>query len=299
MAVTQAQLRRGILTEVYSAGITTRPYQTPMQTAGINTTATTIDVVDGDAWTVGDIGEFDDGEQFFVTAISTNALTVTRGWNETTAAAQDQYDAITQNPRFTIQQVDQALEHVYQDYQPDVYDTHIVTFTKSATTRWYDFDDTGEDQIIDVLSVYYKPTDVSYPVGISDWDFRTGLDTSTFGAYSGLLLGDSLNIPDATSIFVVTKKAIFEAANLPDYLKSCTIFGGVYFLLGSGNVARTHDPGKRTDRTVQPGQEARDSYWYWQEYNRRKNDFAGELVINVDKMPGSERNHKRARRYRP
>jgi hypothetical protein len=119
-AVTAAAMRRRVKNMLFSAQPSFRPYTTTLDTASINETATTIDVPagTGGAWQVSDVGEFDDGDKFLVTAVSTDALTVIRSYEDTTGATHTQGDIITQNTRFSVQLIDQVLADVVLDLSP-------------------------------------------------------------------------------------------------------------------------------------------------------------------------------------
>lgn len=297
MAITQAELRTAVKQEVYGADVTIRPYETTL--AQISVAAdTSLDVFagTGTAWTAGDIGEFDDGEQVLVLSVTTDALTVKRAYKGT-AADRAVGDVLAKNPKYSIPQIDQALQHVMQDLAPDVYLPYTISLTFDSTTTWYPFTTAGDDQVFEVVTVYYDPTDGDQPQAAPVWQFQRDVPSAGFTKTLGLVIPASINLAAGATIYVNTKKEMLLVTELPDRMKTMAIMGATYHVLGGGDVRRIHDPGKRTDRTVQPGSEARASIWYLREYTRRKMNLAAELRAWEGKQPIS-RVAQRARRYR-
>jgi hypothetical protein len=297
MAITSAALRNAIKLELYGSAVTERPFQCALDGA-ILVGATTLDVPDGTAWVAGDVGEFEDGDQFLVTGVATNTLTVIRSYLGTTAAGHSDQDIISKNPRFSVAQIDQAVEHVVQDLRPDVYLLEIKELTYSSTTDWYPFDQAGDTEIYDVRSVYIEPSSEDYPQGVYNWKYMNPVDSTEFAAAQGLLFPLSWGIASGDSVFCAVRKYITGVSDLPDEVKSLVIMGACYQLLGAANTHRIHDPGKRTDRTVQPGAASRDSIWYLREYKRRYDKYAALLETREARLP-QNRMANRARRYRP
>ncbi len=300
-AITAAAMRNRVLNMVYSAQPTFRPYQTPLATAGINSSVTTIDVPTGTggAWSVNDEGEFDDGERFLVTGVSTDALTVIRGHGGTTAAAQDQNDIITQNPRFTIEMIDQTVLDAVVDLGPSIYDLHTITDTYTAGTEWYPMDAVGDENIFDVLTVYVKQSGEAHPNAVHGWVFRNNIDSTGFSEPNGLHIPGGLVLTSGSSFYITAKKSYAAVTDLDDGSNAVRIAAhfAVYKLLGMAEVARTHDPGKRTDRTIQPGAEGRSSIWYLREAERLRLREEARLQQLEDNLP-KERHAQRARRFR-
>jgi len=293
MAVTQAAIRSAVQLELYSAGVTERPYRTRL-TAAILAADTTIPVIDGEAWSVDDTGEFADGEQFVVTAVAVNNLTVIRE-----SGASDQADAATvyKNPKISIKQIDEATEGVLEDLRTDLWLLHTKTLTYDPTTQWYPFEAAGDTDIYKVLTVYYKPSGQDHPSPVEYWRYQRETAVADFTATSGLILSSGLSLDTGDNIHVVCRKRIAAITDLPDEYKRIVVIGVVYSLLGAADIRRIHDPGKRTDRTVQPGSEARTSIWYLREYIRRRDRAMADLAAQEDHLPKS-RIAQRARRYR-
>ena len=297
MAITAADMRTAIKQELYGADVTTRPYETTL--AQISVAAdTSLDVATGTggAWKTGDIGEFDDGEQVLVLSVSTDALTVKRAYKGT-AADRAVGDVLAKNPKYSVAQIDQAIGHVLEDLAPEIYLPYTITLTFDSTTTWYPFTTAGDDQVFEVVTVYYKPTDGDQPQAAPVWEFVRDVPSAGFTKTLGLVIPASINLAASASIYVNTKKEMLLVTELADRYRSLVIMGAVYQLLGGGDIRRIHDPGKRTDRTVQPGSEARVSIWYLREYTKRYQKIAADLRAWEGKAPRS-RVAQRARRFR-
>lgn len=295
MAFTAADIQEAVRLEVYSAEITDREF-IDITTSDPGAGGTSLNVADTNYWSVGDIGEFDDGEQVLVTAVPTGStLTILRGHNGTTAAAHAVGSVMTKNPRFSRAQIDSAFQHVLEDLRPDLYELATETLVYDPTTRWYPFSGGTTDRIFDVLTVYYKPNTVDHPVAAPLWKYLHGVLSAVFTGSHGIWV-PGLEIATSDNFYVAVKKAVTGIADVPDDWKSMMIMGVVYHLMGAQNVIRTHDPGKRTDRTVQPGQEGRDSIWYLREYMRRKDRLTSDLENRAKDLPLS-RTAMRAKRW--
>ena len=152
-----------------------------------------------------------------------------------------------------------------------------------TTDDWYDMTDTTAEE---VFSVWY----------LEDGEFRVPFFT---------FVTDPAN--DQPQVFVAARgytgnvhvnyRAPYSAiTELPDRLRPLIQAGVVYKLLGGAAVASTTDPGKRTDRTVQGGQEARDSVWWLREYIRLRDDEVSYLREQTKRLP-KNRLSQRARRF--
>jgi hypothetical protein len=118
-------------------------YDAPWETTSTTTTtSTTVAVPDGTLWDFGAIGEWQTGtvgyEQFYVVSVSSNNLTVIRGYNGTTAETHTSGDRVVRNPLYSGRQIQQALSNELQGMWPFVYKTGDVDLTPSTTTVWYD-----------------------------------------------------------------------------------------------------------------------------------------------------------------
>jgi len=282
MAVTAASLRASIRMSVEGAEPRNRPYQTPLTNAP-GGAGTTFSVGDGDAFQVGDLVQTVTGELALVTAISTNDLTVTRATSTISAETLGSGDIVMKNPRYTIEQMDEAVDQILQELNPRVFylTTEDVTYTSND---WYDVTDTAME---DVFSAWYIDSGNFYaPYFYFATDPANTQPKIFIGAagYTG-------------SIHVVYRRPYAVVTELPDRVAPIVVNGAVYKLLGGSGVQATSDPGKRTDRTTQGGQEFRDSYWFLREYTRLRDAERVYLDDQIKKLP-KHRISQRGRRFR-
>ena len=295
MAVTQASLRQRIKRIVYTQRPALRPYEDRL-TAQSLAADTTLDVSDGTSWASGDVVEFSDGEQALVVSVAANVLTVLRGSFGTTAATQASGTDITKNPRFSLQAIDDAIETVLYDLYPRVYVLESVAFgTVVQSQEWYPISTAG---VFDVLSVYYEDSAYDIPTPINSWAFRKTLEATEFTNAQGLFIPGFGAAANGESLYVTWKRKISAVTDLLDRQEPLVALGATYYLLGGQTVARTHDPGQRTDRTVQPGQDGRDSIWFLREYRAMLTQE--EIRLERDAGDGPyDRRQRRKRRWRP
>ncbi len=297
MAVTQASLRLRIKRLVYSARPALRPMRDAVQdVGGISNVALTVDVEDGTNWSVADTVAFDDGEEARVTSISTNELTISRAINGTTAAAHAQFAEIEKRPRFRIQEIDDAIETVLHDLWPNVWVLAQGTVgTVSTAKEWYTLTDAD---IREVLSVFYEEDDYLIPVPIVGWQFFTHLPSAEFTATQGLFIPSFGGADVGDTLYYIARVELTVVTELLDRQESLVALGAVHQLLGGEIVARSHDPGKRTDRTVQPGQMGRDSIWFLREYRNMRTREEIRLKEEESRIPVN-RFQQRKRRFVP
>lgn len=296
MAVSQDSLRLRIKRLVYNARPALRPYQDKVLSAAHNIADTTLDVTDGTSWVAGDIVEYSDGELAIVTGVAANVLTVQRAQFGTTEANHAQGTEITKNPRFGIQEIDDAIETVLFDLYPQVYVLESVAFgTVVSGQEWYPI---ATADVFDVLALYYEdPADFT-PRPIFGWTFQKLLVAAEFSQTQGLYVPGFTGATNGSNLYILQKRKITAAADLLDRQEPLVAMGAVYQLLGGETVSRTHDPGHRTDRTVQPGQDARDSIWFLREYRNLLTKEEIRLREDQDWTPVN-RVQARRRRFRP
>ena len=129
-----------------------RTWETTSTTTG---TGTTVAVPDGTAWVAGDVGEWQTGgvggEQFYVVSVSSNDLTVYRGYNGTTAETHTSGDRVLKNPQVTIRQMQEALTKAVDSLWPSVWTIGEITLTPDTlgVTQWYDL----EEATLGIVSV--------------------------------------------------------------------------------------------------------------------------------------------------
>lgn len=297
MAVTQASLRNRIRRIIYSALQTAHPWEDSVQDGGgINSTATSIDVADGANFAAGDDIELDSGEMAQITSVSTNTLTVVRKVLDSTAAAQAQFSVIRKSPRIRQDLIDDAVEAIFEDFYPQIFTIKESNFVYSAGTHWYPLTESG---LKEVLSLYVADTERLVPRTLRGWEHKGGLDASEFTEVQGINVWHSGNLTVNQKVYFHYKAEILTVDDLLDRQEGLVATGAVYQLLGYAGVWRTYDPGKRTDRTVQPGQEMRDSYWFFTEFQRMRTREEIRLFDELDRLMPVDRVQARLLRYRP
>lgn len=286
MAVTEASLVTAVRMHLEGSDPRERPYITTLTNAP-GTGGTTFSVGDGDAWQVGDLAETPDGELALVTAISTDDLTVSRAYGTVAAENLASGDVLRKNPKFSREQVVNALTQVLQELRDEgIYElaTETITYT---TDKWYDVTDTAMEKVYSVWYYEQDPAQTYAPF----WRFHTDPATGQPKLYLGALWATA-----GADVYVQYEKPYVAFTGLPDRLTPLMSFGAVYKLYGASVVAATRDPGKRTDRTVQGGQEARDSVWFLREYIRLRDGEVADLARKVRRLPANVR-AKRASRF--
>jgi hypothetical protein len=280
---------------IYSARPALRPFRDYIQdVGGINATDVEMDVIDGETWSIGDIVCFDDGDEARVTAIATNTLTIVRDANGTTGSTHSQYDEVEKNARFTVQSIDDAIETVLSDLWPNVYVLSQGTLgTATAGTEWYTVTDTD---IREVLSVFYQNDSYLNPVPMFGWEYRTHLPSAEFTQEQGIFVPSFCGADIGDSMYYIARVELTVATELLDRQEPLVALGAVHNLLGFQGVVRTHDPGQRTDRTVQPGQTTRDSIWFLREYRNARTREEIRLHKEEELIP-KHRLQQRKRRF--
>jgi hypothetical protein len=126
------------------------------------------------------------------------------------------------------------------------------------------------------------------------------VDATGFTKTNGLYMPGAVNLSTSDSFYIATRRNYAAITDIDAASSVLPVVANytVYKLLGAAEVARTHDPGRRTDRTVQPGAEGRSSIWYLREAERLRIRETARLADQEDWLP-KDRLAQRARRYRP
>lgn len=216
---------------------------------------TTIDVPDGTEWSEGNVGEYqDDGEQFYVRSVSSNTLTVIRGWNGTTAAAHDgsgTAKVIFKNPRVSYIKITTAVTQVMNALNPYVYRTHSFTITPTATETWQDVgaSNTAIHSLIQVTQAltatspkrvfYYGMRNGAYPVALAK-NLPTSVATNTVALYMPYLKDETatINVLAAAPIDATVATGSYSYISEGVEVDSVVYFTAAE-LLGAMDVIRT------------------------------------------------------------
>ena len=160
----------------------------------------TFDVPDGEQWDEGNIAEFqDNGEQCYVRSVSTNTLSVIRGYDGTTPAAHDVSTRIVKDPVFTYQHILDNIKNTINGLWPNAYKKVEATFAPDPTAKWYNL----SDEWLDLVSV-------TQLFGNDDQDI------GMYGTVAGYPCFLRRNLPDtivASKVGIGLPDGIFHATN--------------------------------------------------------------------------------------
>lgn len=291
---TLTDLQRRTKEYLYSATPNERPF-VHLINGAITNVATSVVVDDGDNFSPMDIIEFEDGEQCLVTSVSTNTLTVVRGWAGTTAAAQDDNSVIYVNPRFTLKQMEETLLGVVRELRGHgIYSWGEGSLVLVNSQYKYDLAHTDILNEVGVVSVHYEDTAVFDEIRSLPFQFQR---THSTIAPATLFLWEWGNLNGGDTVYYIYAQEIDSVTDLLARQEELVVNGAVARLLGATLAPRTHDPGKYSDRTVQPGQGLRDARFFQAEFYLAIRRESALLAGEAQSWAQSNRT-ARARRYR-
>lgn len=301
---TQADIRQRIFDYLYSSQLTEHPAVSLINGAIDNaTTSITVDDAPDYGLVSGTIIEFFDGEQCFVTGAAGNVLTVIRGWNGTTKAAHSDNDPFSVDPRFTISQVDDAIDATllsFESWGVHNFAQGGVLVDPASTVRYFEIDETDIDYTYGILSLYYFNDQTNVPVPLP-FRLQVGIDTeSGFATTTGIhvpWLGNTVTGAVVDNLWFTYAQVIDSVTDLLPRQEELVVIGSCSHLLGKAITPRTQDPGRYTDRTVQAGQMVRDGRWFQAEFFVRVRAEAAQLAVERQKVPGTVQLN-RAKRWR-
>lgn len=300
---TVAQLKQRVKDRLYGAYHTDRPFSAELG-ASHNSSVTSITVDDGGNWFGGDILENPGtDEQMYVKSVSSNTLTVIRGFNGTTAASSSgSDDLIHKNPRFASSEITDALNQSLKSLQTwGIHGIAYETVTRNdAQKDFWELAATDIDPIYGVLEVYYVEDNTEQPRPLP-FRYRQQLGTAPteYGVGYGVLILDYGNVK-LNEDFEVVYAQVFDALTEPTNgdQEELLVLGACVILLGGQIIPASQDPGARTDRTVPVGQLGRDVRHFQSEYYVRVRAEAGRVAVQRDKYRPSTVRSARARRWR-
>ncbi len=234
-------------------------------TSTTTTTSTTVAIPDGTLWSEGDIGEWQTGtvgyEQFYVTTVSVNNLTVIRGYNGTTAETHTSGDRVVKNPLYSGRQIQQAVTQELGYMWPAVYKTGDVDLTPSATTAWYDLN----AATVGIVSVYQQygssPTNIGRFGHPGEFPFEVDYVLPTSLVASGKGIRFRSGMYHATNhIHVIDERIITGTTDIPDDgqfpVADCVVWLAAGRLVESTEIKRDSQ-GMPQDQTSTVGQGVR------------------------------------------
>lgn len=296
---TAAVLRQRVFDNLYGSAVPERPTIQRINGA-VNDTSETVIVDSGTPISINDIVEFESGEQGFIYGKSSNTLSVYRGWNGTTAANIADNSFIKVNPRWTIKKVDDELNNVLRDLSAQgLYILGEGTdITLVAGQDVYELTETDVHEKHGALAVFYQEASNSEIVGVPFLNiFDPTLETLSSGFGVRLLSWGNNAAGDALTVLYAKKIDALADSDAEPLLEMALVLGATGYVLGGAEGPRIHDPGRFTDRTVQPGQPIRDGSFFLGQYQRTVWRYRAFLQTKEANLPGARA--RRARRFRP
>lgn len=241
---------------------------------------------------VGDILETDDGAQLYITAISSpNVVFIVWAGTYTGITSGD---TILVNPRITKLMIDDAIAATKADLQnKGIFTIADTTLTLVAGQTTYGLNLTDVDPKKGVLSAQYKEASDSSLVGIPFFNVPDYAELSTelwavsLPTWGNLAAGDTVTL--------VYAQKLTSGGELTEPYAELITMGATARLYDALEGPRIHDPGRFTDRTVQPGQPLRDGNVWWGRYQRQTWVVRATLNAEIARLPGYR--WRRSQRY--
>lgn len=293
---TQAQLEQRVREYLYSSHEAGRPFIHQINGA-INNSQLTMIIDTASSAPVGSICEFEDGEQVYVEGASGTTITIKRGHNGTTAASHSDNAVFAVNPTWTRKMITQALTDCVHGLAAEgVYSLKGGTVNLVTGQDFYELSETDVMPGKSVLAVWYQYTDggnVMIALPFQAIDDLGGISGPGFHLLSWGTRGSGEAI---RYLYPARLDAITDNADDPA-LEEIMVLGATYRLLAMAEAPRSTDPGRLTDRTVQPGQQLRNAGWFYGQYLRRIAAYRAHLMSRVASLPRHPR-FGRASRWR-
>lgn len=222
-------------------------------------------MTDGTDWSEGDIGEIIDvttgvAEDFFTLSISSNNLTVVRGYYGTTAAAHLGASRIFKNPKYRYLEITNAISEIIEMALPwpRFYKIVADSITPDTTKTWYDL-------AADALALVR----VSQSYGLSDLRhqlygerhfynrvaFRRGMPTAIAASTVGVSFLDGFRHPTNSVVIVYAAKitdtvssALYSDFSAGDAITSAIEYGTIALLQGSLELRKPRHSADETDQ---------------------------------------------------
>lgn len=279
------------------------PYTDVTATALATTGATTFDVANGDLYDAGVVLEFlDDGEQVKVVSVSTNTLTVVRGWNDTDATTHAVGHTFVRDAVFQRYQILEAIRdsilplwpYVWKQVESD--DGGNIIITPSANTRWYELPEAclALSQVVQLVGdtnpwpFMYGTHYNTYPVSI-----RRNLPTSLVSTGVGLYLPyryNNTNDIEVTAIGKITDDIEDDSGDAYIDLEEGSLAEAVVdyavsrLLMGTDISRSTQEDVTMGDQTVVPGRRSQLADAWAHKGDMKRNDYQAELRDTLPRM---------------
>lgn len=293
---TQAAIRQRVRNKLYSLVPPARPYVDRLNdTLSASAADTTVTVYTGTSWKAGDIVELPGGEQLYITGVATNDLTVIRAWNGTTLETAATGIVLLKNPRYDLATIDQSITDCLESLENlGVFTYGYGSLTLVAGQTAYQL---TESDVLGVIGVYYKETTTLEPIPLP-FNYSRKLSSTPFTNNHTLSVWDWGGKAAGDTLYYTYKKKIDSVTDLLARQDELVVWGAAYRMLLGTVSPETHDPGKRTDRTVQPGTTSRDASRLEYEFNNMVRLERAVLETEIQKLMPGNLQIGRARRWR-
>lgn len=298
---TQAEIRQRVYDYLFGTFPTEAPFVSRLA-ASYSSGASSITVLDDTQWEINDIVEnTETGEQFLVVAKpGADVLTVINAWAGTTAAASvGTDDVLYKNPRFTRKKVDDGIDTAIKMLESwGVHGYGHGTITRANPKEFYELAETDIIPTMGVLKVYEVLQNSEIPRTLPfRYQFSLGTGPAEYSTGIGVVMGDWGETADTESVHFIYAKKLDAVGDLLERQEELAVVGAVVVLMGGTIVPATHDPGQRSNRTIQPGQTSRDVRHFQARFISEARMESGLLSVERSRMLTEVPGFTRARRW--
>jgi len=295
---TLADLQQRVKNNLYSQAPHEHPFVTLLNESGFDASETnvTLDTGMGASFVTGDVLEIED-EQMYVVSVSSDILTVIRGWNGTTGATHNQNTPMYKNPRFTQQMLEDYILEVVNSFEDwGVHGFGTGSGTLVATQTYYDITESDVLEEFGVLQVYY-PEDTSLLPLPLPFRYVNGLHATVSTSGHGLHLWERGQLTSTGTFYYTYAQQLTSTSSLSVHQEGLLVTGASAMALGATIGPATHDPGARTDRTVSPGQTSRDVRFWQGKWFTEVRAEAARIALERSKFKVGTMRGKRGQRW--
>lgn len=221
------------------------------------------------------------GEQRLTISVDADAFSFEayRGHNGSTAATQADNSFMLLNPRFTYDELSQAINQCLDyDLFPEVYEIVEHEYTSSSTSNAYNAASTSCEKILDV---YQRPlsTDTPQRTGIHYTVYPQNVDTDLWA--NGLMFEIYGGKADGTEKYYVNCAHRLAIGTLLARQERLVQMCAAKYAVEWSSPRRLAGPTNQGDRSVRPGDELRAAGYYDEMFRRMKRDEARWLKRQV------------------
>ena len=303
MTATAIMVER-VRANLYGAFPTDSPFVTTLSAAYTDAEGV-IDVLDEDDWAVGDTVEnTETGELMKVLSVTTDSshvLTVVHGWMGTdTAASAGTDDVLFKNPRFTQEKIETAIQYTLDNLEDwGIHGFGHGTIVRADPKEFYELDDGDIFHPYGVLKVYEVLANSELPRALPfRFEFGLGTGPSEYSSEGeGVHMLDWGATADTGTVHYIYAQKYTNIQTLTVMQEEIVELGATASVLGGAIAPATQDPGARTDRTIQPGQIARDVRHFQGLYFLKARSESGHVATERQKLLRESVRMTRSRRW--